>query len=320
MDSRAQRLGLTAKSVFFALLVHGLVAVLLMVHFTWDSGAVAESAASPETQPIQAMVVDQAEIDQRLADLEAEEERKRQQELEAKRKLKEAQTARELEEKRLAELERKRKEEEQKAAAAEKKRKLEQQKALAARKKREEEEAKALAEKKRRAEQQRRQEEEKKKKEEQLRLAKLEREKEEKRKAEELRKKKEAEERARREAEEKKLQAKLEAERREADRKARAQSALAGVIPAIRQAVSRNWIRPPNARPGLEATVLVTVTPTGEVISAKVTASSGDRIFDRSVENAILKASPLPIPKDRDLYEFFREFIFRFKPDQSLIS
>jgi colicin import membrane protein len=48
---------------------------------------------------------------------------------------------------------------------------------------------------------------------------------------------------------------------------------------------------------------------------AKVIRGSGDPIFDRSAENAVRKASPLPFPDDSRCYEFIKEFNFEFNPD-----
>jgi hypothetical protein len=33
------------------------------------------------------------------------------------------------------------------------------------------------------------------------------------------------------------------------------------------------------------------------------------------VENAVYKASPLPLPEDKDLFEHFRELELRFRPE-----
>jgi colicin import membrane protein len=53
----------------------------------------------------------------------------------------------------------------------------------------------------------------------------------------------------------------------------------------------------------------------GTVIDAEVISSSGDEIFDRSAENAVNKASPLPVPKDKELFaREFRSFQFLFNP------
>jgi colicin import membrane protein len=51
-------------------------------------------------------------------------------------------------------------------------------------------------------------------------------------------------------------------------------------------------------------------------MDAVVVNSSGDDIFDRSAENAVRKASPLPVPQDRNLFsQNFRVFTFIFKPE-----
>jgi colicin import membrane protein len=51
------------------------------------------------------------------------------------------------------------------------------------------------------------------------------------------------------------------------------------------------------------------------VIDAIVISSSGDEDFDRSAENAVNKASPLPVPKDKELFaREFRSFQFLFNP------
>ena len=86
-------------------------------------------------------------------------------------------------------------------------------------------------------------------------------------------------------------------------------------IALIRQKVSRNWARPPGSEKGLQCTVMVKLAPGGEVIQATVVRSSGDAVFDRSVENAVYKASPLPLPQEADLFEYFREIEFLFNPE-----
>ncbi len=83
----------------------------------------------------------------------------------------------------------------------------------------------------------------------------------------------------------------------------------------IRQRVMRNWARPESARQGMECTLLVRVVPGGAVLSTQLVQSSGNAIFDRSAENAVNKASPLPVPDDKSMFEHFREFRFRFRPE-----
>ncbi len=52
------------------------------------------------------------------------------------------------------------------------------------------------------------------------------------------------------------------------------------------------------------------------MISIIITESSGDPVFDRSVEIAVRKASPFPLPKDKSLFDHFREVKFIFKPEK----
>jgi colicin import membrane protein len=106
------------------------------------------------------------------------------------------------------------------------------------------------------------------------------------------------------------LQAQLAAEQSQA----RAQSALSQYIPYIQDKVNRAWIRPQGSREGLVCVVRVSLIPGGEVAGATVIQSSGDPIFDRSVETAVLKASPLPLPPDPALFTHFREINFKFNP------
>jgi colicin import membrane protein len=142
---------------------------------------------------------------------------------------------------------------------------------------------------------------------------------ENKRKAEE-KKKKETEER--RKSAESSLKEQLAREEKErtdakvkAEQTARAQSELTRVEGLIRRKVERNWVRPAGWTKGMECVVRVRLAPTGEVINAMIARSSGSPAFDRSVENAVYKASPLPLPEDKGLFEHFRELELRFRPE-----
>jgi colicin import membrane protein len=84
----------------------------------------------------------------------------------------------------------------------------------------------------------------------------------------------------------------------------------------IEQRVSRSWNRPVGVAKGLKCEVHVRLTPSGEVLSANVVRSSGNAVFDRSVENAVYKAAPLPLPGDPTLFDYFREIRFVFDPDK----
>nr|WP_305906707.1 cell envelope integrity protein TolA [Methylomarinum sp. Ch1-1]MDP4519406.1 cell envelope integrity protein TolA [Methylomarinum sp. Ch1-1] len=85
---------------------------------------------------------------------------------------------------------------------------------------------------------------------------------------------------------------------------------------AIQRKVNNSWIRPMTSSKGLSCTVQVKLLASGDVMDASVVKSSGDSVFDRSAENAVRKASPLPVPKDRTLFSRnFRTFTFVFKPE-----
>lgn len=228
----------------------------------------------------------------------------------------------------------KKQEAKRKKAAAKKKAEAKRKKTAAKRKKEEQkrkaktERKRKEAEKKRLAEQNAKEEAARKRKEEQQRTAEERRLEEERRLLEEERRREEEEERQRieaerqlaesLEAEERERRAAAEAEereRKEAARKARALTVAEKYKLLIRQKVSRNWARPPGAQRGLQCTVRVRLVPSGDVLQVTVAKTSGDEQFDRSVENAVYKASPLPLPGDRDLFEYFREIEFIFNPE-----
>ncbi|HEX9626789.1 MAG TPA: cell envelope integrity protein TolA [Acidiferrobacterales bacterium] len=144
-------------------------------------------------------------------------------------------------------------------------------------------------------------------------------EEERKRQAAEAEKKRQAEAQRKQEAErrqeaESALKQQLAAEEQELAQ-ARAQTEIARYEALIRQKVERNWARPPGAPQGMECRVRVRLVASGEVLQATVVQSSGNAAFDRSVENAVYKASPLPIPDDKTLFDYFRELEFKFRPE-----
>lgn len=165
-------------------------------------------------------------------------------------------------------------------------------------------EAKAQAEKQRQREAAEKQERERKAAEEKARQEKERRAAEERAKAEALRKEQE-----RRQAE---LVAAMEAE--EALAQAASSGELARYLALIQQKVERNWVRPPSAQPGLECEVAVQQLPNGDVVDARTVRCNGDAAVQRSVENAVRRSSPLPLPENRALFE--RNLRFIFKPEQ----
>jgi colicin import membrane protein len=83
---------------------------------------------------------------------------------------------------------------------------------------------------------------------------------------------------------------------------------------ALQQKVLRNWARPASAQAGLDCLVQVRQSATGEVISARVVSCNGDAAVKRSIEAAVYKASPLPLPENRLLFD--PNLKFRFIPEQ----
>lgn len=147
-----------------------------------------------------------------------------------------------------------------------------------------------------------------------LAKARAEKQKEEQRLAEAEAKRKKLEEQKRREAEAAARQKAIAAEEAalEKERQKRLSSLRGRYIADIQNKVERNWIKPTTAREGLSCQVDVKQIPGGEVINVTVTRCTGDEVFRRSVEAAVYKASPLPMPSDPALFD--REIVFTFAP------
>ncbi|MHC8865535.1 cell envelope integrity protein TolA [Arenicellales bacterium IMCC57338] len=255
-----------------------------------------------EGKPVQAKAIDLAAI-QREKKKKAEVEKKKKLEAEKKKKL-------EAEKKKKAEAEKKKKleAEKKKKAEVEKKKKLEAEK----KKKAEAEKKKKLeAEKKKKAEAEKKKklEAEKKKKAEAEKKKKLEAEK--KKKAEAEKKKKLEAEKKKKEAERKKQEA--EQAQRERDEQ-EAVSAFGAVAWAIQEEVRTNWNPPAGDFEGFSVLFTIRVDREGNVTSVTMVRGSGNARFDESAENAIYKASPLPIPGEPRFYEYLKEFDFKFSP------
>lgn len=221
---------------------------------------------------IQARAVDEATAMEPVRRREAEERRKKQ-EAERKRKAAEAEKKRKAEEKR-------------KKLEAENKRKLE-------------------TEKKRKAELKRKQEEAEKK-----RLA------DEKRKQEEAERKRIEEEDRRLREEELKKQMAAEAERLAEEERQQFQRQNARAMEQYRAAISSRiqsqWQRPPGMPQDFICKVWLKQIPSGDVMDVRVIESCGNATLDRSVEVAVRKASPLPLPTPRELFD--AEVVITFVP------
>ena len=167
------------------------------------------------------------------------------------------------------------------------------------------------------AEKKKKAEAEKKKKAEAEKKKKLEADKKKKAEAEK-KKKLEAEKKKKAEAEKKKKEAerkkqKAEQAQRERDEQ-EAVSAFGAVAWAIQEEVRINWNPPAGDFEGFSVLFTIRVDREGNVTSVTMVRGSGNARFDESAENAIYKASPLPIPGEPRFYEYLKEFDFKFSP------
>lgn len=279
--------------------VHALLVVLLLLSLEWRPAL----QVPDEVPVIQATAVDETAVLQEMARLKAAEDRKVQAAEDRKRLLEEAarhtEEARKAEQARLDRLKKERAAEEARVAEQKKTQAREQQRLAQIRADQQQ------AEERRRAEEQRLAQVELKRKQDEERA----------RKAEADRKRREDEARSKAEAEEQ-LRAQLAAEeaRMAEQREREARATVEQFVALIRQKVERNWLRPVGTAAGLRCTVLVQMIPGGGVASVRIATGSGNAAFDRSVEDAVRRAEPLPIPPDPALFDRFREIRFVFEP------
>jgi len=312
-------------AVVIAVIMHIAIIAFMVIGVDW-----LEKPVQPKSNVdiVQAKVIDQSRVDAEVEKLKKAEAAKRAKE---KRRLADIKRKQEKEKKKLAELERKRKAKEKKAKAEAKKRTAAKKRA-AAEKKRKATEAKkkAVAEKKRKAEAKKKAAAEKRRK---AAEAKKKAAAEKKRKAAEAKKKAEAE--RKRKAAEAKKKAAAEKKRKAAEAAARLaaeQKALEDALKAelesdriaqereqflfaIKQKIENNWLRPTTVGDGLSCQLRVRLIPGGGVASVIVTRGSGNGAFDRSVEKAVYKADPLPVPKGTG-FEAFRDLSLNFNPSK----
>lgn len=86
----------------------------------------------------------------------------------------------------------------------------------------------------------------------------------------------------------------------------------------ILQAISEHWLIPTQANKKLSCELMIRLAPGGMVLDVQITKSSGDVALDSSARAAVLKASPLPVPKNTEAFESFRQFVLKVKPENIL--
>lgn len=305
---RHRRYPLSPLAIVLALLMHAFLFGIMFIKVDSHVKPMAavkalEIKADEPVDIIEATAVDNEFLEQKKQEKLAI-EREQQRKIEA-----EKQRIAKQEQKKKEEARRKKEEQIKKQQAEEKRKKEAAQKKAEAKKKADAEKKKAEAEKKAA-------DEKKKAEAEKKAVA-------EKKRKDEERKKKLAEEKKRKAAAEKKRKAEEERKREEGEmrkqmeakaRAARASQAMSKYVPRIQSKVQDNWNYPPRGPEGCNPTVRVNLAPDGKVLNAKIVKSSGDPYCDSSVEKAFIKASPIPIPLDPDLYSEFKIIDFPFRP------
>lgn len=77
----------------------------------------------------------------------------------------------------------------------------------------------------------------------------------------------------------------------------------------IQKLVFDNWDQPPAARDGMVVVLHIRLSPAGDVSHVEIVQSSHSEAFDNSAVEAVYKASPLPVPRDSDVFNGnFRSF------------
>jgi len=204
-------------------------------------------------------------------------------------------------------------------------------------KKQEEEKAISLAKKK---EEEKKQAEVEKQKQEDLKKVEIEKKKqeEEKKKKDEEEKKKKEQEAKKKAEEQKKREADAKRKKLEAQRKAELarelsdevaedeqyldaqadEEAAMSYMDVIREAVARNWSRPPSARNGMVVVLTIRLIPNGQVVDVSVATSSGSDAYDRSAVAAVHKAERFPELQELPSHVFdanYRQFNISFRPE-----
>lgn len=294
-----------AYSLVMSVLAHAAIVVALTFSLPLSAP---QRAGSPNVEPIQAVMISAAEIDTAMAAIEAEEEAARQQERERQEQIEREQQAEveRAEAAREAELEAQRvaqREAEQEAAAEAERIRIQQEQQAeqervareAAEREQREREAAEARERERELERQR---------EEQLA---------QERAAEQERQRREAEARARAVADSVLAAAAAEEAQRAAVSAAESSGQKDQWIRQIENHIVRHWTKPPSAQAGIVCVLNVNWVITGDVQSVSIGDCNGNEAVRRSIQAAVLEASPLPRPPVPGLFQ--RNLIITFAPD-----
>ena len=271
MNDRRDRSRVTNRVVAYIAtgVVHAVIIGSLLINFTGNSNPT-DTAYAEKVDTVKATTVDEEQIKKQQDKLKQEERDKKRKQEQQRKDLEKLKKQSDLEKKRIADLKKQQKVERNKAAELEKQRK-------------------AISLKKQQEEEQRDKEV-------------LERKRKEELVAEKIRQQQELEriEREQQELEAQRLMnesiAAEEAFLAEQLAKQRTVTLVGKYAGLIKQKVISVRTIAPDFERWRVATVNIKLSSLGEVLSARIIQSSGSERYDRSVESAILKASPLPIP------------------------
>ncbi|HSG61475.1 MAG TPA: TonB C-terminal domain-containing protein [Pseudomonadales bacterium] len=105
----------------------------------------------------------------------------------------------------------------------------------------------------------------------------------------------------------------------DAAREAESEQALVNsYIAKIMAQVESAWSRPPSARNGMQAVLVVNLIPTGEVVNVSLAETSGNAAFDTSAVNAVYRVERFDDLRGMTSAMFeanFRRFRLIFKPE-----
>lgn len=307
---RAFWISVAIHSVFFLLLVLDWPAIKPQNLALEKNGLPQPLLKTAGPEPIKAVSVDSEEVQRTMSQLQNERRQAAHQAAQEKRNLElaaeQARQTRLKEQQHLAQLKI-----EAQRVAEQRKRQLQEEekqlKALALKKAEEHKELEALALKQAALKKQAQEERE------HLALLQKKQEEDKKREAEKkaLEAKKLAEEKAQQRAE----QARQEA--LAAEKKAKILSEVDKYKSLIVAAIGQQWILPESVDKQLSSQFRMRLAPSGEVLELSLIRSSGDAVLDRSAENAIYKASPLPVPGNHEVFDLFREITLTVRPESA---
>ncbi|WP_395373504.1 cell envelope integrity protein TolA [Marinicella sp. W31] len=94
------------------------------------------------------------------------------------------------------------------------------------------------------------------------------------------------------------------------------QSLRGQYVGAIKSSVTRQWARPPTARPGLKCQIKVNQIPGGAIIDVTIgSPCNADGVVKNSIINAVKKSDPLPFSGFESVFERRINFTFEYNGD-----